>query len=601
MKDLLDHPWIKVLVIATTVAMCSVALRETASITWPVFAALRDVLVPVAIGFAISYVITPAVDGLAKLGFRRVVAAGLLFGVVTLGLGLAVAVVVPATIKQSVALSLRIFQGEPFTDLNGNGRHDPGEPFEDLDRNGERDEPLLSRSLVWLEESQNRLKVGLNLGLDDQALKVLAAYERELDPLRTAIQSHLAAAREGLPPARWPAVPASEMDADPDGTWQANFPLLTVAQVDEATAFVTVADRPAWQTRMAALGAQAFHRHAAWIAGIRQARNLAAGLEPSPEVTAVRQAWARTLIPAERRAANQAALDLREAARAGSSSARELLAVLTGGSEGGAGGKTLADLVERVEGSVKANVDAIPAKVGGWAQGGLGSVNDVLSFAIDVLLVPIYAFFLVLAMPAIRGGIKVAIPPTHGEQIIRIVRAIEQVVAAFFRGRLLICAICSAVAMIAFAVMSLCGFPVPYGTLFGLGIGLATALPLAGLLFAIPAGLLAMLEPGAGPLAAALVLGVYGLVSVLDSVLIPVIMGRNVELHPVTLIIALLLCAKLFGVLGLLLAVPIAATCRILAREFLWPRLRELVNRPGGWWRNPPPPSPTVVPGETDA
>jgi hypothetical protein len=452
-KDLLDHPWIKVLIIATTVAMCSFALRETASITWPIVAALRDVLVPVAIGFAIAYVITPAVDGLARLGLRRLVAAGLLFGIVAIGLTVAVAMVVPATIKQSVALSLRIFQGEPYSDLNTNARHDPGEPFEDLDRNGVRDEPLLSRSLVWLEESQNRLKVGLNLGLDDQALKVLAAYDRELDPLRTLLQGHIAAAREGLAPARWPALPAIIEPVETSTAWPASYPLLTTAQFEEAAAFVTAADRTAWQSRVAAIGAQAFHRHAAWVAGVRQARTQAVGQEPTPEAAAVRQAWGRTLNPAERRAANQAALDLREALRGGSQAARELLAALTGGGENGSGGKTLADLVERLEGSVKANVDAIPAKVGGWAQGGLGSVNDVLSLLIDVILVPIYAFFLVLAMPAIRRGIKVAIPPTHGEQIVRIVRAIEQVVAAFFRGRLLICAICSVVAMLALSLI----------------------------------------------------------------------------------------------------------------------------------------------------
>jgi predicted PurR-regulated permease PerM len=591
MKDLLENRWVKVLVIATTIAMCSFALRETASITRPVFVALRDVLVPVAIGFAIAYVITPAVDAVARLGLRRLYAAGLLFGLVSAGLGLAMVLVVPATIKQSVNLSLRIFQGEPWTDLNGNGRLDPGEPFEDLDRNGQRDEPLMTRGLVWLEESQNQLKVGLNLGLDDQSLKLVAAYEKDLAPLHRALHDHLAAAREGQPAARWPTLPTGITSDDQEPVWPVAWPFLSPAQVAEAAAFVPAADREAWQVRMAALGEAAFRRHGAWIGGIRQARRLESGATPSPEAAAVLAAWGRGLVPADRRKANQYALDLREQARAGNPAARELLAAAGGTGEHGGGGRTLAALVEKVESSVKSGVDAIPATVGGWAKGGFGSVHDVLSFAIDVLLVPIYAFFLVLAMPAIRRGIKTGIPALHAAQVMRITRAIEQVVAAFFRGRLLICAICAGVAMLAFALMSLAGFPVPYGTLFGLGIGLATAIPLAGLLFAIPAAVLAMLEPGAGPLAAGLVLSVYALVSVLDSVLIPVIMGRNVELHPVTLIIALLLCGKLLGVLGLLLAVPIAATFRILAREFLWPWLTEMVNRPGGLWGPPPPPA----------
>ncbi len=85
--------------------------------------------------------------------------------------------------------------------------------------------------------------------------------------------------------------------------------------------------------------------------------------------------------------------------------------------------------------------------------------------------------------------------------------------------------------------------------------------------------------PSAGPLHGVLVFGVYGLVQATEAVLIPWILGREVELHPVWLIVALLLCGKLLGILGLILAVPIAATVRILSREYLWPRLLQLAAR----------------------
>jgi predicted PurR-regulated permease PerM len=84
-----------------------------------------------------------------------------------------------------------------------------------------------------------------------------------------------------------------------------------------------------------------------------------------------------------------------------------------------------------------------------------------------------------------------------------------------------------------------------------------------------------MMEPNAGLLHVSLVIGVYILVQTAEAILIPLIMGRDIELHPVTLIVALLLCGKLLGVLGLILAVPIFATARILAREYLWPWLRQ--------------------------
>jgi predicted PurR-regulated permease PerM len=122
------------------------------------------------------------------------------------------------------------------------------------------------------------------------------------------------------------------------------------------------------------------------------------------------------------------------------------------------------------------------------------------------------------------------------------------------------------------------GTGVPYAALFSLFIGLATAVPLAGLLFLVPALIMTGLDGGTG-ITVALVALVYVVVQVLETVVLtPTIMGREVELHPVTLIIALLLCGKLLGILGLILAVPIAATMRILAREFFWPWLTGYVT-----------------------
>ena len=155
----------------------------------------------------------------------------------------------------------------------------------------------------------------------------------------------------------------------------------------------------------------------------------------------------------------------------------------------------------------------------------------------------------------------------------RIIHDIEQVVAAFFRGRLIVCFICAVLVWIGFALIG-----VPYAAVFGLLIGLATAIPLAGLLFLVPAVLLTVLDGGdALLLRVSMVLAVYGVVQTLEmTVLTPTIMGREVELHPVLLIASLIFLGNLLGVFGLILAVPIAATARILSREFILPRLGML-------------------------
>jgi predicted PurR-regulated permease PerM len=588
-KELLASPWVRVLIIATTVAMCSFALRETASITRPVVLALGDVLLPVAIGFAIAYIVTPAVDLLARR-MRRVIAAGLLFGAITLLCAGVLVLVVPAAIKQSVNLTLRAFQGEPYTDLSGNHRWDPGEPFDDLNKDRRRDPPLLASALSWAEDNQTRLKVGLGLGLDDRALVFLDAYEADTRILREHLAALVEAARQGRPAAAWPADPPA-LGEQPAAGWDPSWPGLLPRELDEAAAFLAEGERAAWRARAERTGAALFRRHAAWLGALRrlQGGSEAASAEESVLALALRQPPGAEA----RRRAGGLALALESQARQGLPAARDLLQALGagGGNDASVGNRTLNDLLGQFEASARGAIDRIPQAVGGWLSAGVGSAGEVLSIAIDALLVPIYAFFLVLAMPRLRLGLKEYIPAVHRDQVVRIVRDIERVVAAFFRGRLIICSLCSLTAIGGFLILDLSGVTVPYATLFGLAIGLATTVPLAGLLFVIPAMLLALLEPGAGPLSAVLVFSVYLLVQTLDTVLIPLIMGRDVELHPVVLIIALLLCGKLLGVLGLILAVPIAATCRILAREFLWPRLRELVARPQGFWRTPPPPA----------
>ena len=576
MKSLLDHPWIKVLVIAATVATCSFALRETANITQPIAAALGEVLAPVAVGFAIAYVVMPLVDALGRLGIRRTFAAGLLFGIGSLLLAGTVALVVPAVVRQGIDLSIKVFQGESYVDRNANGRYDPGEPFDDANHDGQRNAAMLSRSLKWLEDGQNRLRVNLGLGLGETALTTIAVAAEDTAGLRRELGDLMKAARSYAPPGDWPVATHPSAGTEWNPTWIGP----TLREVEEHAALVPESDRVAWLGRLCAAGAE-LNRIALVLA--RAARRIQADANPTqdkpesqdPLILRLRTARMAHLTVEQREAATALALQLETAAKAGQGTSRELLnaagAALDG--EGAMGSQTVAALVARVEESVRSSLAEIPSKVGSWATSGAGGFDFALTWLLNLFLVPVYAFFLVLAMPSIRVGVRSYLPVAHKASIIRIIRDIEKVVAAFFRGRLLICVLCAITACSGFLVIGWFGITVPYGVLFGLAIGLATAIPLAGLVFLIPALALAMLEPGAGAMHAGAVIGVYLLVQGLEAVLIPAIMGREVELHPVTLIVALLLCGKLLGVIGLVLAVPIAASVRILLREWFWPRL----------------------------
>jgi predicted PurR-regulated permease PerM len=584
MRDLLEHPWVKVLLIATAVAMCTFALRETAWITQPIIAAFGDVLLPVVIGFALAYVLTPIVDAISRQGgVRRFVAASMLFGVVGLAMVLLVVLVVPAVMHEGAMLTQRVFQGEASTEQKHSGRTLLAEPFSMQ----VRDQGLLTAGLQRLEDWQTRLKIHARLAFDDADLAFLGVCFEHTRELRDWQERLMAAARQGATLESWPAAPSAVSDAvTPPQAHEWSWPSPSPDAISEASSKLPLESRTPWLNLMrkgdAALSAS--------VAQLQSALEAARGNGQEPLAVEIRTAF-KNGVAIEDRSEIQAFADtLEQADQYGQAQAHQLLHAMHGDSP--LGSKTLAGLVSQVDATVRNSI-AHPDFVGDWTKDGVKDLWSWLGYVFDLFLVPIYAFFLVLAMPSIRLGVHRYIPRRRRDQILRIIRDIEQVVAAFFRGRLIICTVCALVAWLGFSAISVfSAVNMPYAALFGIGIGFATTVPLSGLLFLIPAMVLTMIQPGAMLVHAVMVLSVYILVQGVEAVLIPLIMGHEVELHPVMLIVALLLCGKLLGIIGLVLAVPIAATCRILAREFLWPRLREWADRPAPH-DEPPPLTPT--------
>ena len=573
MNELLKHPMVRVLVIATTVAMCSMALRETASITLPIIRALKEVLIPVAIGFTIAYVLTPMVDWVTnRLRIPRSISAGLFFGVFSLIVTLTMMLVVPTVIRQSASMAERVFKGEQFTDINTNARYEEGEPYLDAKGNGRYDATgMFASALVWIEERQGQLRQFAKLELERPARAFLALYLDETAKDRALIDGAMAAVRDNRSVDQWPELLRRDPPNDAPLAWDRTWPGVSRGQVDEAYHRLVPEIRERWVRNLSLAGQSYAAKQAELLTALRYVRRAHEVPESDPlRATVDRVRLALQNVPNEERdkQVRQFAQWLSDEERDEQMAARELMVELRGDDSSS---QWIAPVVQNLEKEVNTQLDTLPGRLGNWATSSLTSVDAVLAFGLDVILVPIYAFFLILAMPAIRNGVRKHLPEWNKAQLLRIIRDIERVVAAFFRGRLTVCLICAILTYFGFLAVGITGTGVPYAALFGLLIGLATAVPLAGLLFLVPAVIMAGLDGGSG-LTIALIIFVYTVVQVLETVVLtPTIMGREVELHPVTLIIALLLCGKLLGILGLILAVPIAATGRILAREFFFP------------------------------
>ncbi|HVS09727.1 MAG TPA: AI-2E family transporter [Planctomycetota bacterium] len=199
---------------------------------------------------------------------------------------------------------------------------------------------------------------------------------------------------------------------------------------------------------------------------------------------------------------------------------------------------------------------------------------SVLTFFGYLILVPIYTWFLLFELERIATFIQGYIPVSQRERFSRIGRQITEMLSNFLRGRLLVCLLKGlALALLLFIAR------VPYALVLGLMTGFLSLIPFVGSLIGYAtAFLLGLLE--FSPLSAGIrVVIVSSLGEVLENyVFIPKILGDSLGLHPVVVLACVMIGGVALGFFGFLLALPLAATVIILARELVLPALRDLAE-----------------------
>lgn len=192
----------------------------------------------------------------------------------------------------------------------------------------------------------------------------------------------------------------------------------------------------------------------------------------------------------------------------------------------------------------------------------LSALGDMASFAVNALTLLVVTPYFALEMPAIKRWIvRVLRPRYRGDFLFAINRA-SDLTANYILGNL---AISLMAGVITFVGLSLIGLP--YALALAAWVALTDLIPMVGALIgAVPVLIVAYM---AGP--TSLVWGLLLIVSyqqLENFVLAPRVMKRAVDLSPATVIIALLVGGQLAGLVGALLALPLAALTKILLQEF---------------------------------
>lgn len=239
-------------------------------------------------------------------------------------------------------------------------------------------------------------------------------------------------------------------------------------------------------------------------------------------------------------------------------------------------GVTLPSSLEELAASWHLDLQAVAGKAFSPAahalRSFLGGTASVVGAAAGLLMVPVFAFYLLYDFDRITAGIGDLVPRTHRVLLGEMAREVDQVLSQFVRGQLIV--------MLALALLYSAGYAlvgIPLAVPIGLAAGMFSFIPYVGGAVALVLGLLmCAFDFTLGRLGGVLL--VYGVVQVLEGfVLTPRIVGDKVGLKAVWVLFALMVGGELFGFLGILLALPVAAVAKIfVVRAVAHYRVSEL-------------------------
>jgi predicted PurR-regulated permease PerM len=239
------------------------------------------------------------------------------------------------------------------------------------------------------------------------------------------------------------------------------------------------------------------------------------------------------------------------------------------------------DLLERLHADqwVKDHEADLKKAAGGLGTPALGFVRGAAGGLVAVVTIFTLSFLMVLQGRKLVENAVALFKPQHRERARKVGTGCAKVITGYIAGNALISVICGTLTYIVLKVTG-----VPFAGIIALFVGIADLIPLIGAtLGAVVAGLAGFLHSTTAGIAVLVFFLVYQQVE--NHLLQPVIMSRTVQLNPLVVLISILIFVELAGILGALLAVPLAGIGQVVLRD---------------WWEHRGGPEPDPEPDRAD-
>lgn len=199
----------------------------------------------------------------------------------------------------------------------------------------------------------------------------------------------------------------------------------------------------------------------------------------------------------------------------------------------------------------------------GFSDWAFSHLLDVVSLFTHLVLIPFMVFFLLKDGREMKKQVVRIIPNRYFEFAMNLISKMDWQLGKYLRGQFLDALI--------FGILSICTLwflGVKYFLLIGIFAGLANLIPFVGpIAGATPAIIVSIIDTGGLALAGSVILAFIIMKLIDDSLIQPIVVARSVKMHPLLVLLAVIIGGKFFGILGMLLSVPVTGFIKVALHE----------------------------------
>jgi len=207
-------------------------------------------------------------------------------------------------------------------------------------------------------------------------------------------------------------------------------------------------------------------------------------------------------------------------------------------------------------------VETIRGNIPNAIKSVFGTVFNVFGGILSVFVVLVIGFYFTVEESSLKNAVKFFLPKKYHEHILALINKVQEKIGSWLVGQLVLCLIVGVLSYVGLLILG-----VKYALVIALFAAVGEFIPYLGpIISAVPAVFLSFVQ---SPLKGLLVLILFIIIQQLENnLLVPKVMQKAVGLNPIASMVAMLIGAQLGGVVGIILAIPVATAISVIIKEY---------------------------------